>query len=129
MALRLGIAQINVTDLATARTFYEDSLGFKVRERFGPTGAFELDTTDGPTILIYPVEKAVPAGYPNQTGTVLVFFTDDIDRTVRDWQSKGVAFIKIAWSEDEGGIAETPYGRFIAFRDPSGNVHELLEPR
>ena len=129
MVSRLGIVQINVTDLARAKVFYVDTLGFKSGERFGPNEPFELENRDGPTILVYLVEKSVPSDYPHQTGALLVFYTDDIERTVRDWKAKGVTFINIAWSRDESGIADTPFGRFIAFRDPFGNVHELLEPR
>lgn len=131
MTLGFGIAQmnINVTDLTRAKAFYADTLGFKARERFGPDAPFELVFASGPVVMVYRVERVVPFDYPKQTGTVLVFSTDDIQRTVRDWKAKGVSFIRIAWSKDESGIAETPLGPFIAFRDPFGNVHELLQPR
>lgn len=129
MTLRLGIAQINVTDLAQAKSFYIDTLGFKAREIFGPNRPFALEIGGGPTVLVYEVKKSISYDYPNQTGVVLVFYTDDIESTIRDWKAKGVSFIKIGWSKDESGIAETPFGPFIAFRDPFGNVHELLQPR
>jgi hypothetical protein len=58
----------------------------------------------------------------------LAFVTDDIAGTVAAWRAKGVDFIRIPWSSDPSGIADSPYGPFIAFRDPSGNVHELLQP-
>jgi catechol 2,3-dioxygenase-like lactoylglutathione lyase family enzyme len=128
MTLRLGIVQINVTDLEKARDFYVNILGMKAKESLGPNRPFELEIEGSPTVLIYPAKRFVPSDYPNQTGVVLVFYTDDIKRTMREWADKGVFFVKIAWSKDESGIAESPFGPFIAFRDPFGNVHELLQP-
>ena len=126
--LRTGLIQLNVTDLHAARTFYGETLGIGLRERFGPDGPFELDLGDGPPVLVYQVPKAVPVEYGEQTGVTLVLTTDDIEQTVATWRERGVDLIRIAWSEEESGIAGCPYGRFIAFRDPFGNALELLEP-
>lgn len=128
MALTCGLIQVNVTDLAEARRFYGETLGIPLREPFGGDGPFELDLGEGPSVLVYLVERAVATDYPNQTGVTLVLYTDDIDGTSARWRERGVDLIPIAWSEDESGIAPCPYGRFLAFRDPFGNVHELLEP-
>jgi len=128
MAFTTGMLQINVTDLHAAREFYRDTLGFRVREPFGPDGPFELDLGPGPTVLVYQVAKAVPVEYGEQTGLTLVIHTDDLDGTVAAWRAKGVDLLSIPWSQEESGIAPCPYGRFIAFRDPFGNVHELLQP-
>jgi catechol 2,3-dioxygenase-like lactoylglutathione lyase family enzyme len=129
MAFRTGIVQINVTDLGSARAFYGESLGIPLIEKFGPDAPFELDLGPGPTVLVYQVERSVPVDYGHQTGVTLVIYTDDIAETVGAWRAAGVEFIPIEWSEDETGIAGCPFGRFIAFKDPFGNVHELLEPR
>lgn len=126
--LRLGIVQINVVDLAAAREFYVGTLGFRPGRSFPGGGPFELANPGGPTVLVYQASRRVDHDYPAQTGTTLVFYTDDIDGTVERWRAAGVEFVRIAWSEEESGIAYSPYGRFIAFRDPSGNVHELLQP-
>ncbi len=99
-----------------------------MREPFGAQGPFELDLGPGPTVLVYQVAKSVAVAYGEQTGLTLVIYTDDIEDTVAAWRAQGVEMIPIAWSEDESGIAPCPYGRFIAFRDPFGNAHELLQP-
>lgn len=127
-APRLGIVQINVVDLAVAREFYVGTLGFQLGRSFPGGGPFELVNPGGPTVLVYQASRRVDHDYPAQTGTTLVFYTDDIDATVERWRAGGVEFVPIAWSEDASGIAYSPYGRFVAFRDPSGNVHELLQP-
>jgi len=128
MAFTAGMLQINVTDLHAARAFYRDTLGFEVREPFGAEGPFELDLGPGPTVLVYQVARSAPVEYGEQTGLTLVVHTEDLDGTVADWRARGVELVPIAWSEDDSGIAGCPYGRFIAFRDPFGNVHELLQP-
>jgi catechol 2,3-dioxygenase-like lactoylglutathione lyase family enzyme len=128
MNLRLGIVQINVTDLTEAWRFYVDTLGLQGVERLGRGKPFDLVLENGPTILVYLVEKVAVRSYPTDTGVTLVFYTPDIRNTVATWKNRGVAFIPIAWSREASGIAETPFGPFIAFRDPFGNVHELLQP-
>jgi catechol 2,3-dioxygenase-like lactoylglutathione lyase family enzyme len=128
--LRLGIVQINVTDLDEAWEFYVGKLGLQAVERLGPGRPFELALgDDGPLVLVYPVREVAVRNYPTDTGVMLVFYTDDLSGTMTDWAAKGVSFIPIEWAEDDTGIAPTPFGPFIAFRDPFGNVHELLEPR
>jgi catechol 2,3-dioxygenase-like lactoylglutathione lyase family enzyme len=130
--LRVGIVQINVTDLDEAWRFYVETLGIPGRRALGPGHPFELElggaAPGGPTVLVYPVRRPVERDYPNETGVTLVLHTDDIRATVAEWRARGVAFVRIAWSREESGIADTPFGPFIAFHDPSGNVHELLQP-
>jgi hypothetical protein len=128
MALRVGITQINVTDLAVAWSFYVETLGIPGRWSLGPGKPFELDLGPGPQVLVYRVTRISPRTYPDDTGVTLVFYTDDILRTVTDWRAAGVEFIPIDWATDPSGIAPTPFGPFIAFRDPFANVHELLQP-
>jgi lactoylglutathione lyase len=128
MGMHAGMLQINVTDLAEARRFYRDVLGISVREPFGADGPFELELGPGPTYFVYQVSKSVPVEYGEQTGLTLVLYTDDLEGSVLRWRESGVEFIPIAWSDDASGIAACPYGRFIAFRDPFGNVFELLQP-
>jgi|GEM_PF-780716 len=128
--LRVGIVQINVTDLDEAWQFYVDTLGLRGNWVMGRGNPFELQMgSDTPTVLVYQVQSAVKRNYPNETGVTLVFYTDDIRSTVTEWKAKGVSFVPIPWARDESGIAGTPFGPFIAFEDPFGNVHELLEPR
>lgn len=128
MDLRLGLVQINVTDLRAAWRFYVDTLGLRGIERLGKGKAFHLDLEGGPPVLVYPVEHKATRRYPDDTAVTLVFYADDIRKTVENWKQKGVEFVPIAWSREESGIADTPFGPFIAFRDPFGNVHELLQP-
>lgn len=127
MTIGLGIVQINVTDLDLAWRFYVDTLGLRAGRRLGPGKPFELDLGGGPTVLVYPVRRVAMRDYPNDTGITLVFATENIRSTVGQWKESGVSFIPIAWSRDASGIADSPFGPFIAFEDPFGNVHELIQ--
>lgn len=128
MNIHVGLIQINVTSVHAAWDFYVDTLGFTEAPGSDRNTVLILENGAGPKILVYPVENSVTPGYPDQTGTTLVFYVEDIATTVEEWQSRGVEFIPISWSEDETGIAGCPFGRFIAFRDPFGNIHEVLQP-
>jgi catechol 2,3-dioxygenase-like lactoylglutathione lyase family enzyme len=129
VVLGIGIVQINVTDLNRAWQFYVETLGLNGKQIFGRGKAFQLEPDrNGPIILVYPVAKMSQRDYPNETGLTLVFYVDDLQLTVAEWRQKGVSFIPISWARDKSGIAESPFGLFIAFQDPFGNVHELLQP-
>ena len=127
MAFRLSIAQINVTDLNLAWRFYVDTLGMTGRWSLGRGKAFELDVQDRVRVLVYPVSLPAVKQYPEGAGVTLVFATEDLEQTIHDWRQKEVTFIPAAWADRSTGIATSPFGRFIAFADPFGNVHELIE--
>ena len=130
MTVRLGMIQINVTDLQQAWAFYVDTLGITGRWLLGENKAFELDlSTPGARVLVYPVDKSVERNYGHETGVTLVLHTDNVEDTVSKWRARGVEFVPIAWSTRSDGIADTPFGPFIAFVDPFKNVHELIELR
>lgn len=126
METRVGIIQINVTDLELARLFYEVKLGFKPTASDGQVICYALG--GDAVLLLYKVFYPAENLYPDGTGIVPVFYIEDIDQTYAEWKAKGVEFVKIAWSAVETGIAPCPFGRFIAVRDPFGNVFEILEP-
>ena len=124
---RLGIVQINVTDRAKALHFYRDALGLEVKEPHGSNGPFEVEVPGAPTILVYSADRLAESAYETQRIT-LTFYTDRLEETIRTWNGRGVEFAPISWSKEQSGIADCPYGRFIAFKDPFGNVFELLQP-
>ncbi len=125
----VGLIQINVTDVKQARAFYADTLGFPLHPDSEQLGLPMLDVGGTAPVLLYPAQHTVAVDYPNQTGVTLVFHVENIDATVADWRARNVELIPIAWSDNESGIASCPFGRFIAFRDPFGNVHEILQPQ
>lgn len=128
MTVRLGMIQISVTDLEEAWHFYVETLGIRGIKRFGAGKAFHLELEDGPIVLVYPATRKRIDRYPDEATVTLVFHTPNLHETVASWKRKGVQFVGISWSADASGVGESPFGPFIAFRDPFGNVHELLQP-
>jgi hypothetical protein len=139
MSLWIGVAEIDVLDLDAAWQFYVETLGIPGRSvghegQVDPWGVgrgkpFELDLGAGHVVLVYHGSVLTPDVYPEGTGVTLGFFTDDLVGTIAAWRAMGVEFVPIAWSHDASGIGSSPFGPFIAFRDPFGNVHELLQPQ
>jgi len=126
---RLGLAAIVVRDYDEAIAFYVGVLGFElledsfvaeqnkrwvvVRPRGGETGL----------LLARGVGEVQTARVGDQTGGRVCWFlyTDDFWRDYRDYQAKGVTFVREP--------KEEPYGIVAVFRDLYGNLWDLLEPR
>lgn len=73
-------------------------------------------------LLLHKVTKPTNIDYPNTAQTLICIQTDDITASLRDLKSKGVELIHEA-------PLEFPAGLYAAFKDPFGNVHELVEFR
>jgi predicted enzyme related to lactoylglutathione lyase len=65
--------------------------------------------------------KPAQIEYPESSGTMAIFRVEDINATAKDYRSKGIEIID--------GPRETPPGIFLAFKDPFGNVHGLMQLR
>ena len=116
----------SVGDIASARTFYADTLGLEVSEA---NGMLTLHLAGGGRVLIYPKEGHEPA-----TFTVLNLPVDDIDGAVDALAARGVVFERYeGMPHDEKGIVRPPspeYGPPIAwFKDPAGNILSVLQGR
>ena len=118
-----GFSGFSVDDLATALTFYRDTLGIKVQE---PGMGIELDVTGGAPVFVYDKPNHVPAEF-----TVLNFEVADIDKAVDELVAAGIEIQKYPGSnQDEKGIARgktANMGPDIAwFLDPAGNILSVL---
>ncbi|HEY8636183.1 MAG TPA: VOC family protein [Candidatus Limnocylindrales bacterium] len=113
-----------VKDPATARQFYEGTLGLDVRDSMDQ-GLFELHGTGGTPILVYPKPDHVPAVF-----TVLNIIVPDVGAAVDSLTAAGVAMEHYDTDDlktDARGIADDGRGPAIAwFKDPSGNIISVL---
>jgi catechol 2,3-dioxygenase-like lactoylglutathione lyase family enzyme len=103
-------------DSKAAREFYEGKLGF----RFVSDDQFALVMMAGDTMIrIAKAKDFTPAPY-----TVMGWEAQDIEPLVRWLASRGVAFEKYPFIQDqELGIWTAPGGDKVAwFKDPDGNV-------
>ncbi len=107
-------------DLATARAFYEGTLGLEVTEE---NGMLNLHLAGGGRVVVYPKPNHEPA-----TFTVLNFPADDIDATVDRLIAAGVRFEHYEGLEqDERGIARAYPPPIAWFKDPAGNILSVIQ--
>jgi catechol 2,3-dioxygenase-like lactoylglutathione lyase family enzyme len=120
-----AFSSYSVNDIAAARKFYSEVLGFEVTE---PMGQLSFKLSGGHEIFIYGKPNHEPA-----TFTVLNFRVDDVNKAVDELTSKGVVFEIYNYPElktDAKGISRDNGGPVIAwFKDPAGNILSVLEDR
>ena len=114
----IAAISIYVDDMERAIAFYQDVLGFKVRSRPVPFIA-ELDH-DSPALVLCQAEHSTRFDYSKASGTVIGLAASDVAARAADFKKRG---IELVVAEPQ----EFPGGKFIALRDPAGNVVELLE--
>jgi catechol 2,3-dioxygenase-like lactoylglutathione lyase family enzyme len=114
----------SVDDPATARAFYEGTLGLPVTVVEGPRGsALRLRLGSGADVYVYTKPDHTPAAF-----TVLNFPVPDIAGAVDELTARGVTFQRYEGMPfDERGIM-TGGGPLIAwFTDPAGNVFSVMQ--
>ena len=116
--LRLAEVQSFVSNLEQARVFYEQTLGLTLKSAGDTWLIFDLDGLD--FVLMCGAQAVRPPEYGTRATTVLCLATSDIHQTVKQLQKEGVYFLT--------GIKQVPQGSFAAFKDPDGNVIELIQP-
>lgn len=117
--LRLCVASIRVSDMKAAEEFYCNTLGFRIEKVYCPE-IIQL-VHQGTTLLLE--QSARPNRekfYPETSQSVLVFETKDVERSAKEFRSRGV---EVLYDHAQS----CPVGKYNALRDPFGNVHEILE--
>jgi catechol 2,3-dioxygenase-like lactoylglutathione lyase family enzyme len=115
------IAFVPVTDFATAKAFYEGTLGLRFVKEDG--FALVLDA-NGITLRVVKLQKFEPVQY-----TVLGWEVKGIQSIVLQLQQKGVTFERYDFfKQDDLGIWTNPNGDKVAwFKDPDGNTLSVSE--
>ena len=125
--LRLDLATLVVAEYDEAIAFFVDVIGFTLEadDDLGGGKRWVVVRPDvsGAGILLARAadEHQVPA-IGLQTGGRVTFFlhTDDLERNVAEWRSRGVRFTDEPRTE--------PYGKVVVFLDLYGNRWDLIEP-
>lgn len=116
--LSLTTLTIIVPDLAAAQKFYSDLLGFTVATHHGPD-LVEL-THPGVTLILSRGETSTRPAYPHSAQVCPGFAVGDVDAEHARLRAAGADLV---FAEPQ----PFPVGRFLAVRDPGGNVIELLQ--
>ena len=121
----MASARYIVANVDSAVAFYCRSLGFTLRQQFGPAMAIvrrgDLDLwLAGPASS---AAKPMPDGQKPEPGgwSRIVIEVEDLDGMVASLRELGARF--------RNDVVSGPGGRQILCEDPSGNPIELFEPR
>ena len=116
------LATLAVKNLAAAKKFYGETLGFK------PTGP-----SDQPSVVNYASGKSRFLVYESQfagtnKATAATWLVDDVDALTRDLKSKGVTFerYEIPGMTHEGDVHVAGPMRAAWFKDPDGNILSIV---
>jgi catechol 2,3-dioxygenase-like lactoylglutathione lyase family enzyme len=115
-----AFSSFSVNDLQSAKDFYAQTLGLKVKES---KEGLELHPGEN-DVFIYPKPNHSPASF-----TVLNFLVDDIETTVDELSGKGVEFEHYDGEikTDEKGIHRDGGPTIAWFKDPAGNILSVVE--
>jgi glyoxylase I family protein len=107
-----------VADLAISKQFYVEVLGLKIQSEYPDRVYFTLGAH--PIAMFQGEGPAKPVKHAEDANSTLVFSTKNLDEKIAQMKSQGVEFL------DETPNSQ-PWGRYLAFKDPSGIVHEVFE--
>ena len=110
---------VHVDDLEKAKDFYVNTLGFQARDVPAGPGVVPL-IGEGMSPVLIEVPEANRSEYATSSQIVVGVETADIASTYADYKAKGVDFL-------EDGPEPFPVGQRAHFRDPAGNVLELIQ--
>jgi len=115
---KIAAVSVYVDNMDRAVDFYTKWLGFKVEAK--PNPYITVLEHEGVALVLCQAETARKLAYTKEAGTVLGLASQKLEKEIARLQAAKVEFV-VATPQD------MPGGRFVAVRDPSGNVIELLE--
>jgi predicted enzyme related to lactoylglutathione lyase len=113
-------ATVPTADVAALRPFYEDVLGFTVREET-PDAVF-YQAGNGTYFLVFR-----SSGTPSGSHTQMGFAVSDIEAEVGELRARGVVFEEYEAPRTLDGIADLGNGRAAWLRDPDGNLIGMMQ--
>ncbi|SMD32456.1 Catechol 2,3-dioxygenase [Reichenbachiella faecimaris] len=107
-----------VKNLEESLDFYVNTLGISLIEHHGDSAM--LMAGRHKIVMFEGSAEAVEYKHGQQANSTLLFAVNDLDKKVNQLKSKNVVFVHQMPNQNR-------WGRYSAFRDPSGIVHELVE--
>lgn len=112
---------IPVKDVARARKFYEEKLGFKPRQE--TAGGVVYEFGKGTACFLYPTPNA-----GTSQASQAFWEVQDIEREVAELKARGVRFEKYDMLEmDKNGISTGGGAKAAWFKDTEGNIMTLVQ--
>jgi predicted enzyme related to lactoylglutathione lyase len=115
-------AYLPAKDVARARKFYEQKLGFVPKEEAEGGVAYEFAEHTG--CFLYPTPNA-----GTSKASQAFWQVDDVEREVAELKARGVKFEEydMPGMKTENGIATAGGGRSAWFKDTEGNILALIQ--
>src|SRR5688572_28600417 len=114
-------AYLPAKDIARARRFYEDKLGFKPGEEI--EGGVSYEFAGGTACFLYPTPNA-----GTSKASQLFWQVDDVDREVAELKKKGIELEKYDMpGVGEDGILRTRHVINAWFKDTEGNILAIVQ--
>ena len=117
---QVAVLSVYVAELEAAAKFYAEVLGFKIKQKIPPYVV--VLEHEGLEVVLCQAEGPTRLDYPKASGAVPGIATENLKKSIEALKSKKVELLHSEPQEFPGGV-------YVAFRDPSGNVLELLEFR
>jgi predicted enzyme related to lactoylglutathione lyase len=114
-------AYLPVQDVARARRFYEEKLGFEPQKEVA--GGVTYGFAQGTSCFLYPTPNA-----GTNKASQAFWQVEDIEREVAELVARGVTFEQYDFPGMKDGILTLPNGGKSAwFKDPEGNILALIQ--
>jgi predicted enzyme related to lactoylglutathione lyase len=107
-----------VQDLLASRDFYVDTLGLTIVEEY--EDSLKLKSGSHNVLMFQGTMEAKNYEHGYNSNSSLVLTVSNLDEKINELKSKGVIFVHKSPNENR-------WGRYAAFKDPSGIVNELME--
>jgi catechol 2,3-dioxygenase-like lactoylglutathione lyase family enzyme len=112
---------IPAKNVAQARAFYEEKLGFKPKEI--TAGGVTYEFANGTACFLYPTSNA-----GTSKASQAFWQVDDIEKEVTELIARGVKFEKYDMPDiDEKGISTAGGAKAAWFKDTEGNIMALIQ--
>ena len=114
-------AYIPATNVARARTFYEEKVGLKPAREIA--GGVVYEFAGGTACFLYPTRNA-----GTNKASQAFWQVADVEREVAELKARGVTFEKYDMpGMDENGISTAGGAKAAWFKDSEGNIMALIE--
>ena len=115
-------AYIPARDVARARRFYEDKLGFKPKEEVSDGVIY--DFANGTSCFLYPTPNA-----GTSQASQAFWQVDDVDAEMAELKSRGVVFEQydMPGERSPGGAITAKGAKAAWFKDTEGNILAIIE--
>ena len=116
-----AVATVAVKDIERASHFYEDTLGLRLADKQeGGTRTYQSGDT---ALLVYESQYA-----GSNKATAVTWAVGDVEDTVRELKSKGVAFERydMPGLTRRGDVYVGGSMQVAWFKDPDGNIHAVV---